>query len=383
MITGTVVFGPLGLYAQSDMDFIDAHAYWQHPQFPRKSWDSSDWLIEQKAMTDYPQQSTLIELAAQRLAGKPYTVTEYNHPAPLDSQAQCVPMIASFAAAQDWDGIWLYTYSHSNNNWNRDFLNSYFDIDTNPAKWGFIPAGAAMFRFSGINRFQSEQSFLCREIVSSPLESAVGLHHNYNGSLLHYLQDQWRQIAPNRTLSDILTHEIQTIVLSFSHVYGKYVSPTQYTKIDWNTLNANKGAYFTESGGTMALAGSADSFTKTTNGLLQIISPAQASITITPLDNKQIFQSSKILITTCGRCENTDMKFSDDRRTVGTNWGKGPVQIETVEGTIDLSKLLKETNKVKIFALNPNGTKKTEVPVTNSKIELSSKYGTMWYLITR
>ena len=34
LVTGTIVFGPCGQYAQTDMDFIDAHAYWQHPRFP-------------------------------------------------------------------------------------------------------------------------------------------------------------------------------------------------------------------------------------------------------------------------------------------------------------------------------------------------------------
>ena len=54
LVTGTIVFGPLGLYAQSDMDFIDSHSYWQHPTFPGRPWDSANWLIEQRPMTDYP-----------------------------------------------------------------------------------------------------------------------------------------------------------------------------------------------------------------------------------------------------------------------------------------------------------------------------------------
>ncbi|MHC4728037.1 MAG: carbohydrate binding domain-containing protein, partial [Planctomycetota bacterium] len=96
LVTGTIVFGPLGLYAQSDMDFIDTHAYWQHPRFPGRPWDRGNWLVEQKPMTDYPDEATLFRLAAARLHGKPFTLSEYNHPAPLDSQAECVPMSASF-----------------------------------------------------------------------------------------------------------------------------------------------------------------------------------------------------------------------------------------------------------------------------------------------
>jgi hypothetical protein len=385
MITGTIVFGPLGLYAQSDMDFIDAHAYWQHPRFPHKSWDPNDWFIEQKAMTDYPAESTLIELAAERLAGKPFTVTEYNHPAPSDSQAECVPMIASFAAAQDWDGVWLYTYSHSNDNWGRDFMNSYFDVDTNPAKWGFVPAGAAIFRFDRITAFQSETSFSC-PMTASPMENAARLYFDYNGSLLGYIRENWRQTAPNRNLYDLFTHEIKTITLSRSNQYYKEVRPLQYTKIDWNVTEQNEGVYFADSAKTLALTGHSERFSKITDGMFQITSPSQASITITPLDNKQTFQSSKILIVVCGRCENTGMQFSADRRTVGKNWGKGPVRIEPVEGIIDTSKLFegpyKEADR-KCFALNPDGTKKTEVPIAAGKIEMAAKYGTMWYLIEK
>ena len=117
LVTGTIVFGPLGLYGQSDMDFIDSHSYWQHPAFPGTPWDPTNWYIQQKPMTDFINEATLFGLAGCRLgkstsyAGKPFTVSEYNHSAPLDSQADCVPMIASFAAAQDWDGIWFFDYT--------------------------------------------------------------------------------------------------------------------------------------------------------------------------------------------------------------------------------------------------------------------------------
>ncbi|MBN2270047.1 MAG: carbohydrate binding domain-containing protein, partial [Sedimentisphaerales bacterium] len=179
LVTGTIVFGPLGLYAQSDMDFIDAHAYWQHPRFPNRPWDPGDWLIDQKPMTDYPDRATLFRLAAQRLAGKPYTVSEYNHPAPLDAQAECVPMIASFAAAQDWDGVWLFTYSHGTDDWDRKALVGFFDIDANPAKWGFVRAGAAIFRDGGIEPLAGRRTVALGAAPDGP----VRLHARHGDNL--------------------------------------------------------------------------------------------------------------------------------------------------------------------------------------------------------
>ncbi|HUT01367.1 MAG TPA: carbohydrate binding domain-containing protein, partial [Phycisphaerae bacterium] len=150
LVTGTIVFGPAGLYAQSDMDFIDAHAYWHHPHFPGRPWDMGNWLVEQSAMTDQPDRAVLAPLACRRLAGKPFTVSEYNHPAPMDAQAECVPMVAAYAAAQDWDGIWLFAYSHRTNDWDKEHFTSFFDMDANPGKFGFFGAAAIAFREAGI-----------------------------------------------------------------------------------------------------------------------------------------------------------------------------------------------------------------------------------------
>ena len=61
-----------------------------------------------------------------------------------------------------------------------------------------------------------------------------------------------------------------------------------------------------------------------------ITAPAQAVMTLVPMDGQPLDKSRRILLTACGRCENTDMAFSPDRRTVGRIWGKAPVRIEAV-----------------------------------------------------
>ncbi len=169
LVTGTIVFGPLGLYGQSDMDFIDGHAYWQHPRFPGRPWDSRNWFVRQQPMVDNINKSPLFNLIADRMAGKPFTVTEYNHPAPLDSQASCMPFISSVAATQDWDGIWIYTYSQSNDNWHSGYFRSYFDICNNPAKWGFIPAAATIFRHNGLAPLANSKIWLLSNTGNSSL----------------------------------------------------------------------------------------------------------------------------------------------------------------------------------------------------------------------
>jgi hypothetical protein len=371
LVTGTIVFGPLGLYAQSDMDFIDSHAYWQHPRFPGRPWDAGNWLISQKPMTDYPAEATLFRLAAERLLDKPFTLSEYNHPAPLDSQAECVPMIASFAAAQDWDGVWLYTYSHATDDWYRENMSSYFDIDTNPAKWGFMRAGAAIFldgAVAPVNCFIPEGLVSEADVVSS----LARLHLKYD-----------RDMFALRSEKGIVTRETMLncqfpAALAGRHGHRDIIGPS--AKLTWS-VEDGKGFYAARGRCASVYTGHASRFAAATDGQISVVSPEFLAIAVTSLDGKPwitLDESHKILVTACGRCENTGMVFSRDRQTVGRNWGGPPVMIETVAGTVTLP-----PGQWKCQALGPDGIMKREVPISNGALRLSPEYGTMWYLLTR
>jgi hypothetical protein len=106
------------------------------------------------------------------------------------------------------------------------------------------------------------------------------------------------------------------------------------------------------------------------------------AITETALDGQPLEKSKAILVTACGRCENTGMQFSADRRSVGRNWGKAPVGIEPVELTLVLP-----SGAWKCVALAPDGTARSEVSLSRNEngqpvLKLSGEYKTLWYLLT-
>ena len=117
-------------------------------------------------------------------------------------------------------------------------------------------------------------------------------------------------------------------------------------------------------------------------GEVSIDSPGSIALTITPLDGATIQNSQRILVTACGRCENTGMKFSADRRTVGRDWGTAPVRIEAVSGQMRLPE-----GRWSVHALAPDGSFRAPVPVTYQNdvgvIVFSPQYETMWYLLER
>jgi hypothetical protein len=384
LVTGTIVFGPLGLYGQSDMDFIDSHSYWQHPAFPAAPWDPNNWYIQQKPMTDYINEATLFGLAGCRLgksttyAGKPFTVSEYSHPAPLDSQAECVPMLASFAAAQDWDGIWFFDYTSSASDWNSNHFNSFFDILHNPAKWGFSQAGASMFRFGGIEPLGNTQSFVGLSNPGSQLADFAELHNTYGSNMFGVLTRN-----SGLTRQDLLTKRITNTLYETGTMTNS--SEPNRTTINWQIGGDGNGIYSVTGKSARIYTGHKEKFLAASNNLIEVNEPNYVTLTITSLEPAYTINplplKRKFLITAIGRCENMGMVFSADRSTVGTNWGYAPVLIEPVTAKIKIP-----YKGLNCFALSPDGTIKTIVPTYvvsgQTVIELSPTYQTMWYLVT-
>lgn len=107
LLMGTVV-GCSTPYIQNIFDIIDTHAYWNHPAFPGKDWDLSNYYVVNRTLTKAAEDSTLVQLAKYRVFGKPFSVSEYDHPYPNQYTAEAYPMLSSFASFQDWDCIFTF-----------------------------------------------------------------------------------------------------------------------------------------------------------------------------------------------------------------------------------------------------------------------------------
>ena len=374
LVTGTIVFGPLGMYGQSDMDFVDAHAYWQHPHFPGKPWDAGNWLVRQKPMVDFPQEAPLFALAARRLAGKPFTVSEYNHPAPLDSQAACVPMVSAFAASQDWDGVWLYTYSHSQSDWGRTRLNGFFDIDSNPGKWGFMRSGADIFRHRAVGTLGHRSAVALTGSAKGLLEGLAQKHRQFGSDLFGALAGEY-----SMGRSNLLTVQLFACLSGTPTI--RPVLGTE-SRMTWGVKEGEGGLFAVESHAGRVAVGRASLFEAGTHGAMRMGGPEHIALAMTSLDGRAWERTRQILVAACGRCENTGMVFAENRESVGRQWGAEPVLIEPVEGVIALP-----TGDWNAWALDASGEKREVVPVrSNGKVNelaLSGSSETMWYLLER
>lgn len=145
LIVGTVV-GTSSPHLMALFDVIDSHAYWQHPAF-EEPWNfSSPWWIRNSSMVGDAAGGTVTGLAMKRIYGKPFMVSEYNHPFPNTFAAEGFPMLALFGALQDWDALFAYTYSDGKLNWSLDRQEGFFDLHRDPVKMISLWHAALLFR---------------------------------------------------------------------------------------------------------------------------------------------------------------------------------------------------------------------------------------------
>ena len=311
-VTGTIAFGLLPLKAQLGMDFIDAHAYWDHPQFPHRPWDSADWLIQNKPMVDSPEHNALFSLAGYRVAGKPFTVTEYNHAAPNEYQAECVPMIASYAAAQDWDGVFLFAYSHSAD-FKKPIRRDFFNFEGNPLKMPLVPMGSRLF--------------LGNQIAPFDLEN------------VNYIQPDPARGA--QTTSTSLASLRQRTAISYGDDKRSERKQAIEPALQWTADGGadGSGRYAAVDAHASVFVGFAAGKMPIKLGIMTIdsmVTPFATLILTAANGHHALADASRLVLTTIARAQNSDMRWNPARTTFGIYWGGPPEQIERVAATLKL-----------------------------------------------
>jgi hypothetical protein len=350
-VTGTIGLGPLGTLSQSKMDFVDAHAYWDHPRFPNNDWSRTNWTISNKAMVDEPANATFWKLAATRVVGKPFTVTEYNHAAPNEWQAECIPMIATYAALQDWDGVFLFAYSHSDQ-YEKDHISSFFDIEGNPVKMMPMPLGARIFLGGAVEP-------LSPVFLHAPREALLP-----DASTSYY--DTWRFATRAGTKWPVPL--ISGFGLAFKKGYARndavlVPGPWQIGRIDnhiaWGAKpDGGRGRFIignptfamftgfamgneqlplcrqTDARFPIELSGALLEASQRT--LTKLDTPFCAMLILSADAKSSVAKADRLLIFAAGRAFNQDTKWNDARTTISDNWGQSPPRVEVVKATLTL-----------------------------------------------
>jgi hypothetical protein len=370
LIIGTQLFwSPFPI--QQEMDVIDSHAYWQHPHFPGRPWDMNNWTVKNVSMAGAEKGGTLPRLALQRVAGKPYIVSEYNHAAPNTFASETFPLVCAFAALQDWDGIFAFAYSHRANDWDKGFTPSFFDIDQHPTKMATLPGSLATWLRGDVS--------MATKIISPSIGVGRDTEHA-------------RTAGPRIGAEDFGLRWQDAFVTRVGIHSGWVTIPYSGTKEDGPILTSDTGEFVWNGEKDKGVVTINAPKSKGVIGFIRgrtfelgdvKITPGRtrgdwATIQATVLDGADFAAAKKILITATGYTENTGMKWtSEEKNSVGRNWGSRPSLVEGIPASVQLP----TKGKLKAWALDERGQRKSEVLVESGTIKIGPEHQTLWYEI--
>lgn len=321
--------------AESGMDVIDGHTYWEHPGvYSHKS-----------PMVNDPFNSTVVELSRSAISGKPYTVSEVNNPFPNDYAGEGIPILAAYGDLQDWDAILWYTFEPKEDPAWKPYVGDPFDISLDPVKMPELAAGALLFLRADVAH--------AKQIV----DRTYTAQQVYDSMLLPETDRPY--FTPGLPLQLPLQHEMR--ISSFdgppTQSFAQSAPPNPIRsdtgELAWRHSGPETGLVTVDSPRTQALIGFLHDGAAEDSNLAAHVENAFCTLQLSSLDAQPISRSAKLLLVAGGRVENTGQRWNSAGTDV-TSWGQSPTLIEPVRGTL-LLKRLEGARSVQLQAIDGAG----------------------------
>jgi hypothetical protein len=383
-VGGTDVHRVTPHVAAETTDFLDTHAYWEHPRFPGTSWDRDNWIVRNRAMVNDPEASSIATIAGRRIFGLPYTLTEYNHPSPNRYEGEGWPLMAVYGSHQAWAGIFTFAYCHGTT-WEVDSFQSFFDINAHPVKLAVQPVCSHILRHGAV------------EPPARVMASRLTLDERLRLLLYGYTEPEAAEADPDTDTEggpeavNLYGAGIDRVAWQDSLVgllmdEDEPSSPSEAgSEVKWDVRDDGKGLVTYTARTSAGLIGFCDGTTLSAGPVS--ITPGKtsldgfAAVLLNSVDDQEVGVGGRYLITAVTRCANQGMMWNEEGNSVGRNWGTGPTLCEGVPLVVAVQG---EVWGARLFSLNPDGTRREEVRARmrgedSATFEVGPRCRTLWY----
>ena len=368
---------------REELDFVDNHNYWDHPNFlPGKNWGFPRLHNQMSAICAGAWNPRT--LMPSRIFGKPFTVTEYNFTFPNRYRAEGGPLFGGYAAFQDWDGLYRFAWwSHMRETRLHEAPINGFDIaeDSNAHLserliWALFLRGdvssgreavAWPYGESVLKNWKSlDDTVYPVDFQKLGFNAKIGsLRENSSlpgVQLLKNPHEFTRELTPRlRALYKSAPAVSDTGEIFYGDRQFRIITPKTESLA---LFNGNAGGHVLQ-------VRNADSF--------QVISAIS-------MDEKPLAQSKKILIFHQSDVVNQYLRYSSETENAVESWGINKPLIRKAKSTVILTL---PSSDYKGYAIGLDGLPKSQISLTNQNGQLcftadtAAHHGTMIYLVQR
>ncbi len=322
------------------MDFLDGHGYWQHPRLGKEVW------IKNTPMVNDPWDSTVTQFARTPVVGRPFTISETNHPFPHIFASEGIPILTAYALFHDWDGIYWYTYLDGPRADVAQGIRGCFDMSRDPMKMTEVAACASMWYRRDVQ----------------PAEKRIVRHYTLDQTIERLRMDSSERpfFTPGFPRSTPLRHATrwtyadQPVRDAFPEDVSRDAIESDTGELKWLNAGKGRGIVRLKTERTCMLVGHVKASGLASGHLAAEVENDFCTLVLSSLDGRPIAESRRLALMTAARATNREFAFKEDGQTVA-NWGRGPALIEPVVGRVTIRGLTDRAKSLRIIPLSPTG----------------------------
>lgn len=335
-------------------DYVDDHFYYAHPAFL-----GPNWSLPARVSDEYPtnirkgDEFGVPYNVTRRIFGRPFTVSEYNYCPPWQNRTSCAFLCGATAALQGWSALWRFCWTCDARgavDSSKKHLN-HFDMAGDPCATATERAIFCLFMRRDMPELSARTPILYRP---SSLRQPGDLEGDPTD-------------CPSRWMA--WNSKIGALVAE-SSPYQSYAASGMPNGdeivVRDRSVNVNRrnGAISVDTprtaGAFLEKPGKVD-----VPGLKADVHGKSTAVWVSSLDTKPIRESGRLLLTLISDVQNDGIEYEDESMQILRSWGRGGRIARRT--TADVSIPLKASSSWKVYALNPDGSRKREVD--NSFVE--------------
>lgn len=379
--------------AREVYDYVDDHFYVDHPQFLEGSWRLPSRCSNTSPLAEGAPGGRAVTFT--RLFDKPFTLTEYNYSGPGRFRGVGGILTGAMGSLQGWGGIWRFAYSHSADAMFTPSRMGYFDLASDPLSQAAERASLLLFLRQDLKTAPHKVGIsMTAEDLANPATRIPTLAPKWHwlawvtrvgtdvGSSpvdfsrkAFYLPVGWKTPASEYRSSSVIDAnpyliDDATLISSLDRI--KLFAGTErprpgdrffQSETGEVTINGPENKLVLDTSRTAGgFAPAGESFTAENGGVTIRVVDADATVWVSALDDREIRNSRRLLVTHLTDLQNTGIRYGEVARQTLLEWGALPHLVRA--GKADVSVRLQSVARYKVWALSPSGRRLALLPTT-------------------